>query len=291
LKCCSRAALVAVYVLTAVTGARAQQPVFPVEQPLEPDRPDVTNGTHIVGTGLLQIEVGGLYTRSAPGERGFGSPLTARIGLRDWLEGRIGTDGFLMQTDGDSRATGIGNVQVGAKLRLWADPGGVPVLSILPTVNLPTASAERGLGSGDADYTLALLTGSDIGMRGHIDINYGIGSIGAGGGRPHFVEHLVSVSASFAATTRWDPYFESYWFSRQDPESGAMTAIDGGAIYTVSPRLAFDGGLQLGVSRVAPDIAAFGGVSFVVGNVAGHGVHERQRKTQGRAPKSPSHHG
>ena len=26
---------------------------------LEPDRPDVTNGTHIVDVGLLQIEVGG----------------------------------------------------------------------------------------------------------------------------------------------------------------------------------------------------------------------------------------
>ncbi len=29
---------------------------------------------------------------------------------------------------------GLGNVQIGAKLRLFADPGGVPVLSILPTV-------------------------------------------------------------------------------------------------------------------------------------------------------------
>src|SRR5207248_5706741 len=133
---------------------------------------------------------------------------------------------------------------------------GLPVLSILPTVNLPAASAEKGLGSGDADYTIALLTGTDVGERGHIDINYGIGSIGAGAGLPHFVQHLVSVSASLAASARWNPYAESYWFSRQDVEGGAMTAVDIGAIYTASPRLAFDGGIQFGVSRAAPDIAA-----------------------------------
>ena len=29
--------------------------------PLEPDRPDVTNGTHIVDVGLLQLEFGAVY--------------------------------------------------------------------------------------------------------------------------------------------------------------------------------------------------------------------------------------
>ncbi len=91
--------------------------------PIEPDRPDVTNGTHIVDIGLLQIEFGGLCTRAAPGQRAFGSPFTARIGLFDWLEARIETDGILTQTDGDSRATGMGNVQLGAKLRIWAERG------------------------------------------------------------------------------------------------------------------------------------------------------------------------
>src|SRR5262249_40911243 len=41
------------------------QPQFgPVVDPIEPDRPDVTNGTHIVDVGLLQIEIGGQYART-----------------------------------------------------------------------------------------------------------------------------------------------------------------------------------------------------------------------------------
>jgi len=262
----------------------------PVEEPLEPDRPDVTNGSRIVDTGLLQIEIGGLFTRAAPGQRGFASPVTARVGLTEWLEARIGTDGLLSVVDEGSRATGIGNVQLGAKVRLWADPGGIPVLSILPTVNLPAASAEKGLGSGDADYTVALLTGTDVAARGHVDINYGIGAIGAGGGDPHYLQQLVSVSASLAMTERWNPYFEAFWFSKVDPAGGAMTALDFGAIYTVTPRLAYDAGLQFGVSKAAPGFAVFGGVSVVVGDVLGdHGVRARQRTAEKRSRARAPH--
>src|SRR5437879_3881249 len=241
------ATLACILVLTFAAAATAQTPPSPrpapppAQEPLEPDRPDVTNGTHIVGVGLLQMEFGGLYTHVVAGQHNIGSPFTARVGITEWVEMRIGTDGLLSQVDSGSRATGFGNVQLGAKLRLWADPGGIPVLSILPTVNLPTASAEKGLGSGDADYTVAVLTGTDVGSRGHVDFNYGIGAIGAGGGDPHYLQHLASVSASVSAGERWDPYVEAYWFSKQDPNGGAMTALDFGTIFTVNPRLAFDG--------------------------------------------------
>ena len=263
-------------------GATAQDPPEPEQQLSDPDRPDVTNGTHIVDVGLLQIEFGGIYSRNTPTDRGFGSPVTARVGVTSWLELRLGNDGVLTQVDDSGRATGIGNTQIGAKLRLWADPGGVPVLSILPVVNLPTANAEKGLGSGDADFTLAFLTGTDIGARAHVDVNYGIGAIGAGAGRPHFVQHLVSVSGS-AAFGPWNPYVEAFWFSRQDVDSGPTIAMDAGAIYALTPRLAIDGGVQFGATPDAPDVAVFAGVSVVVGNILGeHGVHERQRSAERR---------
>ena len=108
----------------------------------------MTNGTHIVPVGIVQVEFGGLFTHDSPSQSAAGSPLTFRVGLTDWLEARIG-DGVVSQSTSESRATGLGNVQLGAKLRLWASPGGVPVLSIIPAVNLPTADSARGLGSGD----------------------------------------------------------------------------------------------------------------------------------------------
>jgi len=250
---------------------------------IEPDRPDVTNGTHIVDTGLLQIEMGAQYVRSGGGgARAFGSPLTARVGLAEWIEARIGTDGFVTQTDGIVRLSSIGNTNVGAKLRLFADPGGVPVLSILPTVIFPTGDADKGFSSGDRDYTVAVLTGTDIGRHWHADANYGVGAIGAGYGQPHFVQHLASLSVSVAATDNLNPYGEVFWFSKQNPDGPPVTAMDAGAIYELGARYAVDGGVQVGVHG-SHDVALFGGVSLIVGDILGnHGVHARARKHQHR---------
>jgi hypothetical protein len=284
--------------LHAITSAQVamaftQQVTVPVGQDnLEPDRPDVTNGTHIVDVGLLQMEVGGIWNHDGSSQHDVGTPTTFRLGLSEWLEARISTDGYLAVTDPSGTEHGVGNVQLGAKLRLWADPGGVPVLSILPSVNLPAASESKGLGSGQADFTIAVLTGTDFLTRGHIDINYGVGWIGAGTGLPRFTQHLASWSASVEVPGPVTPYLEGFWYSRQDPDGGAFVAMDTGAIYVINPRLAFDGGVQVGLTGAAPGLSAFGGVSVVLGNVLGdHGVHARQRETARRnAAHGPKEH-
>ena len=259
----------------------------PDSTPLEPDRPDVTNGTHIVDVGLLQVEFGGLFNRTGDGKHNSGTPVTARVGLTTWLEARVSTDGYLSVIDPiEGNQTGLGNVQVGAKLRLWADPGGVPVLSILPTISLPAASESKGLGSGQVDFTIALLTGTDFLKHGHIDANYGIGRIGAGTNLPRFMQHLISFSASAEIPGPVTPYVEGFWISRQDPDGGAVIAIDAGAIYVINARLALDGGIQVGLTAAAPSVSVFGGMSVVVGDVLGdHGVHARRREAARRAAK------
>src|SRR5262249_62424072 len=136
----------------------------------------------------------------------------------------------------------------------------------LPTVNLPTASVEKGLGSGDTDYTLAVLTGTDIGRHGHVDINYGIGAIGAGGGAPHFVQHLVSVSASVAASDNWNPYVETFWISPQESGGGAIAAFGLGAIYELGSRFAIEGGIQSCVSGSDADLAGVCGLWSITGD-------------------------
>jgi len=259
---------------------------------LEPDRPDVTNGTHIVDIGLLQMEAGGVWNRDSGGHS-LGTPVTVRVGLTEWLEVRVSGDGFLAVTDAAGTERGMGNVQLGAKLRLWSDPGGLPVLSILPTINLPAASESKGLGSGQADFTIAMLTGSDFLTRGHVDINYGVGRIGAGTGQPRFTQHLIAWSASAEVPGPVTPYVEGFWFSRQDPGGGHVAALDTGAIYVINARLALDGGIQVGLTEATPALSAFGGMSVVLGNVLGdHGVHARQReharRVAARAPKSRS---
>jgi outer membrane putative beta-barrel porin/alpha-amylase len=275
-------------VMLAAGAAQAQepepvQPTGATPQPIDPDRPDVTNGTHIVDAGLLQVEFGGVFSKSNATTENLGTPVTFRFGATDWLELRFGGDGFLQSTDLTGHQTGMGNTQLGAKLRLWSDPGGLPVVSVLPTINMPTASASKGLGSGESDFTLAFLTGADFLQHAHADVNYGIGLIGTGPNLPRFTQHLVSISASAEIPGPFTPYVESFWISRQEVDGRAVVAIDSGGIYQISPRYAIDGGVQAGLTADAPSFSAFAGFSAIIGNITGeHGVHARQRQSARR---------
>jgi Putative MetA-pathway of phenol degradation len=191
---------------------------------------------------------------------GFGSPVLARLGVSDWIEARIGADGWVERAVGRDRQSGFGNIQAGAKVRLVSDSAGAPVLSAIPMINLPTASASKGLGSGEADFTLTLAGGADLGARAHVDANYGIGTMGAGGGQRRFTQHLVSVSASVSAG-HWDPYAELFWFSAQELGGSGVAAFDVGTACHLRDRLTLDGGLQVGLSQAAPNLSLFAGIS------------------------------
>src|SRR5262249_52818790 len=179
-RCSSPLAIALLIAWSTCVGAQepgAVQPTGETPRPIDPDRPDVTNGTHIVDTGLLQVEIGGLFTRNNDASHDVGTPVTFRFGATEWLELRLGGDGFLESRTLDRSETGMGSLQVGAKLRLWSDPGGLPVVSILPAINVPTASAAKGFGSGQSDFTIALLTGTDLLRHAHVDVNYGVGKM------------------------------------------------------------------------------------------------------------------
>jgi hypothetical protein len=249
---------------------------------IDPDRPDLTDSASLIEPGIVQLETGVTQTRQAPGRRSFQSPIVARIGVRPWLEAQIGTDGMVSKVESGERATGIGDVQFGAKVRLLATSAGEALFTVLPLVNLPVASVEKGLGSGASDYTLNLITGWDLGARTRLDANYIIGAIGATdtGGPGHFVQHTVSASAGFELSDRLTPYVEGFAISRDEPEGGVITSIDGGVIYRITRRMAVDGGVLVGLSVDAPSYSVFGGFSVALGRA-------RSKRPPARAPLLP----
>jgi hypothetical protein len=234
------------------------------EDLIEPDRPDLTTGSHLVAPGIVQFELGYQYSRPFEGRQVSGSPITLRVGIRDWLEARAGFDGLLVGTEADRRTSSIGNVQLGAKIRVWPDLEGQARLSFNPQLTLGTASADKGFGSGQSDFAIGALFGFDLGSRGRVDMNYGVGSIG-GEGEERYVQHLTSASASLSVGERWSPYFEMFRISQESPDGNPNLSINTGALYALRPRLALDAGLAFGLSDDAPGFSAFGGLSIALG--------------------------
>jgi hypothetical protein len=257
------AAAVLLLILTFAGSAPAQ------EDNTDPDRPDVTNTAHLIPRGQIQIEFGGIYTRETTRQRVAGSPLTVRLGAGNWLEARVGADSVLTRLSGDAAATGFGNLQLGAKVRLFDVGDEAVAVAILPSVTLPTANADNGIGSGAVDVSTTLLASADLGSRGHIDANYGVNSLGGGQRQPRYAQHLLSASLGTSFGPHWNPYFEIFWLSRTEAGGAPETSLDTGLLYALSPRFGIDGGVQFGIAGNAPDFAVFAGFSLRLGSKRG----------------------
>lgn len=129
-----------------------------------PDRPGLSHDPTTVDAGHVQIETGGfehVWDPRGAGEKTtrrwiYAAP-TARVGVLNWLEFQAGVPIYnvLRETSSDdrTRASGFGDVNVGAKLNLLGNDGGDHILALLPNVKIP--SAARGLGNDRAEYFLA----------------------------------------------------------------------------------------------------------------------------------------
>jgi hypothetical protein len=60
------------------------------------------------------------------------------------------------QLRGSSTRSGLGDVELGLKYRLVQETADTPQIGIFPMVELPTGSASRGLGNGQAWFTIPL---------------------------------------------------------------------------------------------------------------------------------------
>lgn len=288
----ARTALAVVLAVSVASAASAQDaapaPVAQTAPGSLPANDDVADGTDTTDVGLLQVEIGGLLTRADASTRTAGTPLMLRYGAFEWLEVSAGTDGYLLQRTADGGTLGgLGNTLLGARVRLFARRGGLPIVSLLPLVALPTASAAKGLGSGDTDTTFALLTGRDLPRASHVDVSYGIGAIGDGEGG-HFAQHTAMATASLGVTPAWTPALTLTWVSRQDPATGAAAFAAAESVVTLSRRLAFDTSVTVGLNRNAPAVEIAAGLSIVVGELdLDDGVHARRHRLRLRAKKRP----
>src|SRR5262249_10120831 len=214
--------------------ADSNQPQEAAEQErIDADRPHVGTGAHLIEPGQLQFEWG-IQRQKASDLGTFGSPVLLRIGATRNLELRVATDGFVSRDIPASTTYGVGNAQIGAKIRLIG-AGDEPVLSVMPQVNLGLASADKGLGSGETDATVTLLAGHALGPRVTVEGNYGIGSIGSATGR--FPQHLLTGALVHQTMRRLATYGEIAWWSRQEHDGGPVSFIDYAPIFPLTPML------------------------------------------------------
>jgi hypothetical protein len=124
------------------------------EEEISTDRPDFTEATDTVASGMIQLESGLRFGKQGT-VRQVGGPFPlVRIGLNRIAELRWGTDGFAMESDGGRRHLGGSDAEAGIKVRLHDEGKYTPAFAVIGGVSFP--SGARYFSSGGTDPFLNL---------------------------------------------------------------------------------------------------------------------------------------
>jgi hypothetical protein len=278
--------LIVAFFMMAAADAHAQQLIVPVtdslpssaalqasqeeEEFIKPSRPSVANPAEIQKAGVLQLEYGYDANFRAEDFRSEQTlPLTLRFAAssRLLLEASIDTIKSQREEEAGTRLTGIGDTRLGLQVVVLKDTERHPALGFAYYVKLPSASKEKGLGTGRFDHKFVTLISRKFGAV-DMDLNGALlivgreeasGWITGGQGALSFAgefENGVGLEGELSGQTK------------DDVQPKGLYAL-GAITYQVNRRFRIDSGMRFGLTDAAPRVGVFAGITLGVANLRG----------------------
>jgi hypothetical protein len=239
------------------------------------DRPDKTESPFTVDAGHVQLEMDLVsYTHDRDTSSGQDirtdalafAPLNIRVGLLNSLEFDLMLEPFNQvrirdrATGGVQRMSGYGDTTLRLKYNFWGNDGGPTAFSILPFLKIPTNQDHLGNRAveGGIIFPLALELphGWDAQMMTEVDCLQNE----SGSGRN--ATFINTITFGHDIYGQLSGYAEFY--SEVSTESGAawIGTVDFGLTYQLSADIQLDSGINIGVTKAAPDLNPFVGLSW-----------------------------
>ncbi len=234
---------------------------------VNPYRPTVTDPASLTAPGYLEMEIGGADQHGGAGtHRAFSTPTVLKLtNLSRRLEYHIGYGGYLHQTGDDgTSATGSGDIVPGLQYLFTAQTPKTYDLAARIEYKIPAAT--RNLGTGKTDYDLLLLASKDYNSTLHGDYNLGIYQLGRASGRGFATQYQASAAFSTKLSDKLTLQDEVYAFSGSRETNTVVSTLHALG-YQPARNLAFDAGIDIGLSHAAPKYTLLFGSTFFVGKL------------------------
>jgi hypothetical protein len=253
----ARASLARVFIPLALLGIAAprlhaqaaQQGAKPDTSqcdPIDPDRPGIADGSHVIGAGRLQLETG--YAQERHTDDGTRSrlslvPALLRIGLTSRVEARVESNTFTHEhvsspPDAVSSSTGFSPVFLGAKVVLYQS-GGDSALSVATIARVAPPSGSDEFRSDRTTGDVRVVADWDFAPTLSLNPNVGWAEYEGSDGK-RFGAALAFLTLSWQPTQRWNPFVDVAYQSREDSGGTWTMLVDAGASYLVGCDLALD---------------------------------------------------
>jgi hypothetical protein len=259
-------------VLANASAASPQSGQAEEEEFIKPSRPSVANPAEIQKAGVLQVEYGyDANFRSQELHTEQTAPLALRFAATSRLLLELDLDTFKSETDEETRVreTGIGDTRVGLQVVALKDTAEHPALAFAYYVKLPTASEEKGLGTGRYDHKFVFLLSKKVGQ---LDFDFNGAYLNFGRedteGRESGGQAAFSFSREFENNFGIEGELSGQSLDEVQPRGVYALAA---ATYKVNRRLQLDGGLRFGLTSDAPRVGIFAGMTVGVADFFGRG--------------------
>lgn len=269
-----------IFSIALVFMAVAQARAFAQAEPLVTDRPDQTESASIVRGGAVQLELG--WTLAYDETLDFRTRehavlgALARIGLSDRLEARVGFAGWMSQENTPPTGprfdrSGMGDLDVGFKLKLADAQLGRPDVAVIGTVALPTGETPFQRRRADPAVRLAFANalsdavgvGYNVGVEWNTDCDPNIADACV---NKAFADALYTVAFGFALSERVGAFAEGFGTLGLNEGGESRHAVDGGFTLLVRDNLQLDVSGGVGLNDEAGDWFLGAGVAVRIPN-------------------------
>jgi hypothetical protein len=278
-----RSALVLLFALTLLvstaTVARAQRLIAPLtdalpptpqqaseeeEEFIKPGRPGVANPAEIQKAGVLQLEYGyDANFRAAEFRTQQAAPLSLRFAASQRLLLEASLDTVISETDeSGTRMTGVGDTRLGFQIVALKDTERHPALAFAYYMKLPSASEEKGLGTGRFDHKFVTLISKKFGAV-DMDLNGAVLVVGREDASGWITGGQGALSFSGEFENGFGLEGELSGQSKDDIQPKGLYAL-GALTYKVNRRFRLDSGVRFGLTEDSPRVGVFAGMTIGV---------------------------
>jgi hypothetical protein len=256
----SRKIIIAGAVFFALTS------VISADEPLVTDRPDFTESSSTVGSGVLQLEGGVTFvdSRSGADVTSVGEIL-ARWGITEKVELRFQLPTYSWERGGGNNRNGFLNSGVGLKYELSQGGGdgfiGGMEASLIASTTIPTGTSDF---AGSKWQPAAVFSASwELGPNIGIGTNLGVGRPADDDNR--YTTLWASVAVGVGLNEATSVFFELYGFNREEERGPSTATFQTGLVYLFSPDLQADVRVARRLTDLGVDFLFGAGISWRLG--------------------------
>lgn len=241
--------------ILAICGVAALSAMTAVAQdddPMNPDRPGIADGSTTLRQGRVQIEAGAERDDASSGgvaRRSLSTPALLRYGLTDALELRVESNGYRRVTSAGAVSAGWAPGSVGFKAHLLEADASQrrPSLGIIARLFVPSGSGEFRGRHATGDIRLA--ADLDITERWAVNPNIGV-DFDDGEGR--FTAALAALTVQCNFTPRLNAFVDGGMQSPEQRGGASSLLVDSGVAWIVGRDTQIDGSVGWGAHGATP---------------------------------------